>query len=134
MPYSLAMNDSGNHTAYLNAGYGASMGSLNPVLANLLAPLGVSTSSGQGSMARPSPGVGGVGGSSHSGLPPVFPLFASPSAGMRNAGVVLPNATSSSAPPASGAQGILGDGDVAWREAVLPAVFPQYPTASSQQK
>ncbi|KPA73878.1 hypothetical protein ABB37_09500 [Leptomonas pyrrhocoris] len=119
LPYAFAMNDQTGRTAVLNASYVSSMGSINPVLANLLAPLGVLPMSGQGGPAvRPVPGVVGMGEPWNANLPPVFPLFPSPSAG-----AVLQSPTGSSALPASSEQGILGEGNPAWRGGVLPAVL-----------
>lgn len=126
LPYSLSMAEQAGRSAVCNTAYGSAMGSINPVLANLLAPLGVPAMSGSGPGVRPVSGVmGGMNGNTNSCLPPVFPLFASPSVG-----AVLPGSSSSSAAPAFGGQGVLGDGEPTVRGPVLPAVFPQHPTAA----
>ena len=129
LPYSLTGSDHASRSTAFNGGYASTMGSLNPVLANLLAPLGVSTMSGPGLVGRSVNGVLG-GGNTTPVLPPVFPLSAAPS----TSGAVLSDLTGSSVLPASGGQGVLGDGSPVWRGAVLPAVFPQFPAAVPLQQ
>ncbi|KPI90292.1 hypothetical protein ABL78_0518 [Leptomonas seymouri] len=121
LPYSFAMDDPCSRSTMVSTDYVSSMGNLNPVLANLLAPLGVMTLSGQGGPAvRPAPRVMGMGGHSNASLPPVFPLFLTSSSN-----AVLSAPANSSAQPASREQGVLGEGDPTWRGSVLPAVLPQ---------
>ncbi|CAG9579223.1 hypothetical_protein_-_conserved [Leishmania major strain Friedlin] len=121
---------------YVAAGvYGAPLGTLNPVLVNLLAPLGVPTGgSGAGQLA---PTVmmsmpGGMGGDNlhKPGQPPFFSMFPPASEAPADVGGkmfhphlpgVLP------ATPQSSGQGILGDGDLTWQSSTTqPTVYPPY--------
>ncbi|CBZ36473.1 hypothetical protein, conserved [Leishmania donovani] len=121
---------------YVAAGvYGAPLGTLNPVLVNLLAPLGVPTGgSGAGQLA-PTMMMsmpGGMGGDNlhKPGQPPFFSMFPPASEAAANVGGrmfhpdvpgVLP------ATPQSSGQGILGDGDLTWQSGTTqPTVYPSY--------
>lgn len=89
--------------------YGAPMGTLNPVLANLLAPLGVSA---------PGPGGGYGPIPSGTGMPPWHGGHRGAGSGGGGVGGL---------PPATSGQAILGDGDSMWQpSAAPPAMFPPY--------
>ncbi|KAG5497540.1 hypothetical protein JKF63_03804 [Porcisia hertigi] len=118
--------------------YGAPMGTLNPVLANLLAPFGVSTGVGTVGHTAPSmmtmmPVPGGVGGDNlhKPSQPPLFSVLPSApaSAAMVGGGMFYPHAprVQPTMPQTSSGQGILGDGDLAWQSnTAQPTVYPSY--------
>lgn len=119
---------------YAAAGvYGAPLGTLNPVLVNLLAPLGVPTGGGgAGHLAPTMMMPGGMGGDNlyNPGQPPLYSMFppvpeAAANVGGRMFHPHLPGMLP--ATPQSSGQGILGDGELMWPSSTTqPTVYPPY--------
>ncbi|KAG5471945.1 hypothetical protein CUR178_02610 [Leishmania enriettii] len=121
---------------YTAAGvYGSPLGTLNPVLASLLAPLGVSTGVSAAGNVAPSVTMsmpGGMGGDilHRPPRPPLFSMFPPASgaaAGMGGRALPphLPGAPSATLQ--SSAHGILGDGDLAWQSSTTQlTVYPPH--------
>ncbi|CAJ1032654.1 hypothetical protein Q4I32_006216 [Leishmania shawi] len=114
--------------------YGTTFGTLNPVLANLLAPLGVSM--GGSAVQHVPPGgmmsiSGGIGGDhlQKPGEPPFLSMLPPFQTAAPVGGTLfhphLPGAPS--ATPQSPDQGILGDGDLTWQSSITqPTVYSPY--------